>query len=488
MKIKLPKPELNKVSIIFLLPLFFVWHGFVENYALVNYLDASLLLLQYVLIGMTLCLLFFFAFQSWTKVFLFVSFLMAIQFFFGVLHDGLKSLLNDSIITSYKVVIPSIFISVILLFIVLKKENTRSFNKLFIFLNLVLFILISIDVASFIGKNIREDGYGNGPLASNLLKCDTCSTPDIYWIIADEYAGKKELNEFLNFDNSLFENRLQELGFHLVKNSKSNYNITPFSIASTLNLNYLPLKRATNLSTEIPMVMGMIRNNAITNFLALQGYTIYNNSIFDLQEESKNAESPYLPNKTDYISAQTFFSRIKRDLSFHLITTLKISWFHKKGYYKSLFNNTSLYERTIETSHLRNAPKFSYTHLSMPHDPYYYNEKGQPNSFETLLDYTNDKNYVGYLQYTNNKLISLVEQILKNSVTPPVIFLMSDHGYRQNNTKYQFTNLCAVYLPQKKYDNYYDGLSSVNIFRIFFNNQFQQSLQLLPDSTIFLKE
>jgi hypothetical protein len=413
---------------------------------------------------------------------------MVVHFFFGALHDALKENFNDFFISRYSFLIPFISTATAAVFVYIKKRKS-SFIKPFNYLNLLLLILLLTDVVSFTGKLISNDVYGKKVLPGGLAKCDTCVTPDVYWIVADEYAGSQELKEVFHFENTDFEKKLQKMGFHVIIDSRSNYNITPFSIASTLNLTYLPLKDTGNTINDVPMVMGMIGENVLSRFFHKQGYTLFNNSVFNLPGESQQAESTFLPNKTEYITAQTFLSRMEKDLSYHLVTTLKLKWVNKTAMYANRTGNHALYKNTIETSRLKTAPKFSYTHLSMPHSPYYYNETGEPVGYDQLFDYKSKPDYLSYLKYTNKKLLSLVDQLIKNSAQPPVIFLMSDHGFRETDQKkYHFMNLCAIYTSEKKYDDYYAGLSSVNVFRIFLNAQFKQQLPLLPDSTIFLKE
>lgn len=69
---------------------------------------------------------------------------------------------------------------------------------------------------------------------------------------------------------------------------------------------------------------------------------------------------------------------------------------------------------------------------------------------------------------------------------------MGDHGFRQltndADRKYHFMNLDAVYFPNGNHNNFYDGMSAVNQFRVTLNTLFQQKLPLLKDSTHFLTE
>ena len=100
--------------------------------------------------------------------------------------------------------------------------------------------------------------------------------------------------------------------------------------------------------------------------------------------------------------------------------------------------------------------------------------------------------YTEHLLYTNKRLLQLIDHIMQNIQQPPVILLASDHGFRQymgeTDKKYYFMNLCAVLLPGRKYEGFYEGMTTINIFRSILNSQFGQSLPMLKDSTSFLIE
>jgi hypothetical protein len=81
---------------------------------------------------------------------------------------------------------------------------------------------------------------------------------------------------------------------------------------------------------------------------------------------------------------------------------------------------------------------------------------------------------------------------MSTSSKPSVIILLGDHGFRhfqeKVERKYYFLNLNAVYLPDKNYNRFYEGMTVVNQFRIFFNTEFHKQFPLLKDSTIYLWE
>jgi hypothetical protein len=155
--------------------------------------------------------------------------------------------------------------------------------------------------------------------------------------------------------------------------------------------------------------------------------------------------------------------------------------------FRDLENNNLLYNKTINDAARGNSPKFVYTHLMMPHFPYYYTEDGALNK---LLDLRYDKIkrkdlYIGYLKFCNKKILSLITSIKRAPRKEAVIMVLSDHGYRYvSDKKNYFSNLAAVYLPNKNYESYYDTLTNVNQFRVLFNTCFSQTFPILTDKII----
>jgi hypothetical protein len=407
------------------------------------------------------------------------------------MHDNLKKLPVPAFFSGYSFVLPFFTVLLIVLLRYIHKAH-GGFLRITQYLNLLFCSLLLFDAGAFLLKNYKNSYYGSKALPAIFTRCDTCAMPDVYLIVADEYAGHDELKDVFGYDNSPFENNLKSRGFHLVPHSKSNYNFTPFSMASALNVSYLPIKDTNHTTIDIPLVMGLIADNDLTQFFYKQGYTVFNNSIFDLPGKPKQALSSFLPNQTKYITGQTLLSRLERDLYYHLITDLKWKWAIQKGLMNNLESNTYLYKKTIETSRIQVKSKFSYTHLSMPHWPYYFDEFGKQKPLQELQNDKSNESYISYLKYSNKKILSLVDSILKNNATPPTIFLISDHGFRLSNKpnerNYNFSNICAVYTTNKNYKHYPDDLSLVNLFRVFLNTQFGQQLPLLQDQTFFLKD
>jgi len=419
--------------------------------------------------------------------------LMAIFFFFGSMQDLLREHFAGSFFARYSFILPLFLLLVILLINSVKKTRS-SLLRLTLYLNILLLVLCSIDGLWLVGRIIVQARKpGNFP-DTNLFPCPSCNKPDIFFIVLDEYSGNAALTQLFHFDNSAFEGQLEQRGFYVAKQSRSNYNYTPFSVASILNMKYLDLDMAKKAPGNIDYCYQQIRNSDVIKFLTANGYMFSNYSIFEFKDRPAINYDSFLPNNTSLITSQTFLSRVLKDISYNISTgKWKLKWGLNKRIYEHLSNNENVIRAVKErTSEKTNIPKFVYAHLMMPHYPYYFDSQNRPQPVQKLLpgQETNRENYIEYLQYCNSRILELVDNIITNSDHPPVIMLLGDHGFREGVKKeeynYVFMNLNAIYLPEKNYDGFYDSISNVNQFRVLLNNQFEQHLPLLKDSTIFL--
>ncbi|MBL7737696.1 MAG: hypothetical protein JNK14_00630 [Chitinophagaceae bacterium] len=416
--------------------------------------------------------------------------LMAVHFFFGSLHDMLRKAAAGSFFSRYSFIIPFLLCLLLIAFWIIKKRNA-PFTRMVYYLNILCILLLAMDSVWLVSKMAGRKSLSNDPLSTEFKPCKDCPAPDIYFIIADEYAGNRQLKDLFQFDNSAFLSALKQKGFHIIENSRSNYNYTPYSIASALNMDYL------NQHDKQPLLSytyETIRNNRLLRFLQQQQYRFYNFTHFDFRGQPAQTAETFLPAKTRLITGQTFLSRIEKEISYHLITTLKWDKEIRKTVYFTQKNNELLYQQTIRaTKEKTPGSKFVLTHLMMPHYPYYFDKNGNEYPFEQLTEgnQNNYQHYIEYLQYCNQKLLELIDQILKGAPSPPVIVLMGDHGFRHFkgpvDTKYYFSNLLTVHLPGRDYAPFHDSLSNVNFVRALLNTSFRQQLPYLQDTTFIME-
>jgi hypothetical protein len=493
MKFKISRPTFGKEYFLFLLPLYFVFHGFVENYVSVSVAEVSELLFKYLIASAVLSGVFFLVFRSWRKSALYVFCLMIFYFFFGVIHDTAKQLLPNSFLVKYTFILPFALIVFILFAIAIRRSKKKS-DKLVKYLNVLLVVLLLIDIPALISS--VSNNNKELALQKEFTRCDTCKKPDIYLIIADEYAGHQELQDIFRFDNSSFEQALEQRKFHVIKNSKSNYNYTLFSCASILRMDFLRnIKGIHSNRQDINACYNAANTSSLWNFLNANGYTLKNYSFFNINNIPSGIPQNFLLIGKSLITSQTLFSRIDRDIRFNLVTRFKIKpEIERMAYYTKKANEKIYNSLLSEARQSSEQPRFIYTHLMMPHYPYYYDSSGHAYPLEAVTEgnQTNKQHYIEYLQWCNQKFLAVIDAILKNSREEPVILFLGDHGWRHFTEpvdhKYYYMNLSSVYLPGQDYSAFYEGFSNVNLLRAVLNAQFNQGMNLLKDSTVFIKD
>jgi len=485
---------------VFLIPVFFVLHGALQNFGFVSFRDCFFLVISYFIAAIIIWLLAWLLFRNPRKASLLTAFTLSFYLFFGAIDDFFKT--HAHILSRYVIIMPLFFISFIALFIYLKKTASKL-SRLTLFLNALLIIYLMIDTAGLIWKSVHPDEnklaiYGNDK-KNNYTACDSCTDPDIYFLLFDEYASTVSLKQNFQFDNSALDSFLLQKGFSLQRHSHSNYNFTPFSMASLLNMNYISGIKNPDACTieDYANCNNLIRNNEVITYLSSRKYEIVNYSVFDLAGNPTLVESTLLPVRTRLITDQTLYNRLVRDIGWNLyIGKMEIKWLTKNRIYSGLNNNNLFLELVKQESRKKtNRPRFIYAHLAMPHPPYYYDEHFQSRSKKAMIADENQGNidsYFKYLPYTNKNLRELVDTIQKNTHDSAVIIVMGDHGYRtkteDGDRSHYFKNLNAIYFPDKNYQLLTDTITGVNQFRVIINSLYKQHLPILQDSTVFLTD
>jgi hypothetical protein len=475
-----------------LLPVFFILHGYTEFYPIIPLLDSLELLALYLLAGFAIALLSWLLFKSWPKAYQFAFLALAINFFFGAVQDSLLHNLPGSWINKYSILLSIVLILLVAFGIFLKKERGSN-PKTISFVCLVFITLILFDLGTkFISEKSLIESKSTIEFRQNI-KIPKDSLPDIHLIIADEYPGRLTFEQYLHHSNDSFLTELKSRGFYVADQASSNYNFTEFSTASLLNMDYLKKIEGRDVSLHhLGYCFETIKGSPFIHYLKSMGYDFNNHSIFDFLGHPSPVIPTLLPGRTKPITEQTLISRVRKDLGYHFYTDLPLmsDWFDLAG--SNLRNNNKIYQLTVEkASNTHLSPTFTYTHLLMPHTPYYYKANGEirPRSEWGRRD---DQALLEYVQYANQQLIKLVDSIRLKSTRPVAIVLIGDHGLRTYSKPVSqinyFNTLVSVLLPNKKYDRFYPTISHVNLLRTTVNSIFNEQLPLLNDSTIFLRE
>jgi hypothetical protein len=358
-------------------------------------------------------------------------------------------------------------------------------------LNLISIILVVIAAATILPYEISR--AGREPLEhapAVLASTDAGPGRDIYFLIFDRYGSADAIERRFDItDNDLY-GWLAERGFQVPANSHANYRATDFSLAATLNMQYLDnLTRSVgrNSGDRTP-AQNMLRDHEVGRFLKSQGYRYYQiaswfgptrsisiadeNLVYGVSSEFETVLNdttilPAIDRLRGVVSAESTF----RDR-------------HREGV---LFGFREL--RRVATAP---GPKFVFAHILLPHDPYVFMADGSPLAEAVEKTAPERLLYAGQLAFANAQIKEIVGYLLAGpEQTRPIVIIEGDEGplmcefsdcvtNTQEYLRIRLGNLVAMYLPGSD-EVLPDTFTPVNTFRIVLRDYFDADLEPLPD-------
>jgi len=358
-------------------------------------------------------------------------------------------------------------------------KNKKPYTTLNAYLNTLFLILIVFEIFNLIqrcqyDKNWHQsiDNQFNSSIDFQLTTADE-TLPDIYYILLDGYTSPVSLKKYWNYDSEELLNFFNKNNFHVSNNAHSNYDFTPQCMLSTFDMEYIPFYTKTTKQKLMTMAIYRrgIKHSKTVKYFTQAGYKWHNLSPFDMAGQRRSYHVFKIPDAADtwrYMAEMTLLGRIVIDIS------------EPKTYQSNELIVSEL--KNIATSTHPKQPRFVYSHIFMPHGPYYYNEKCELNP-KGNSGKPEKELYIAQTQCTEKWLIDILEHILKNASRPPVIIIQGDHGSRISSfdKDEHFSILYAVYLPDGNYGDFYPTISPVNTFRILSNHYLDIELELLED-------
>ncbi|MES1198228.1 MAG: hypothetical protein ABUL41_03025 [Chitinophagaceae bacterium] len=361
---------------IFLLPIFFVLHTISTHWLSIPAVDQLLLSIKYCLVAAALFILFLFLLKKTNKSGLVVFALLSINFFFPEVHQVLRSNIPLPFISRYMVIIP--FLLLLLTWLVFKiKKSNSSFHRLTSYLN-ILFLLLLLGEAVILSNRTFNSSKTKVSTVNDIsfTKCDTCAKPDIYFLVFDEYSSSLSLKEDYNYDNSFLDTFLTKRGFRILTQSKSNYNITNFSLASIINMSYLRIAKPDAVtSIDYNDAEKLVEQNKLCSFLEGIGYEIENYSIFNINNKQAPLHYYFTPTPLDILKKKTFITRILNETGWNFFSREALLESQQKIFSNALDNIKEGIDSIRQQSLQKAAkPRFVYGHLLLPHSPFLMNK------------------------------------------------------------------------------------------------------------------
>jgi hypothetical protein len=365
-------------------------------------------------------------------------------------------------------------------------------------LNVVCLVLVALPVFQIV--QFQWGQYARSPHRVATASGSTSVAPqqpypDIYYIIPDGYGRSDVIAEMYQIDNSAFLQALEQRGFYVADCSQSNYTFTKLSVTSSLNMNYLDALAPSFGEDDL---LEWSRHNAVRQALAERGYTVVGFETGFLWTQWRDADVFIsLGDKVSLINP--FEDLLLKTTPVRLIMDYETARYLEKVVdlheTVSALNSESLhYERSVHNIEALKripetigSPKFVFAHLTVAHPPYVFGPNG-----EQVPDANNEQErmtrYRDAVTYLDSQILQIVDGILANSKTPPVIIIQGDHGPSLYNEDYQHMSILNAYYLPGHMQSLYPTISPVNTFRIVFNAYFGESYPLLEDVSWFASD
>jgi len=362
--------------------------------------------------------------------------------------------------------------------------------------SIALFILPLFQLGNFFWVNLQSNfsGANKAHIVEHLQKPDQGALPDIYYIILDMYGRDDSMQQYLGFDNSEFLAQLEDLGFYVARCSRSNYLGSHISITSALAMDYLK-----SFDEVKPRLSYHIPDSLVQVSLQELGYKIVAFETGYPWSEIRTGDvylTPTSIGKHQYhiLEPVNGFETLLINYSAGFTFYDFLHWIGQGNGQTTAHVNRQLFVLDeLQALPEMAGPKFVFAHVLIPHQPFVFSPAGvkkESDQYEVgedaLTSEVYRKGYVDQVKYLNQRLIPILNTIIKESKTPPIIILQGDHGFQIRGERlYEILN--AYYLPDGGNQKLYANISPVNSFRVVFDTYFNSHYGLLKDN-LYLKE
>jgi hypothetical protein len=331
--------------------------------------------------------------------------------------------------------------------------------------------------------------------------------PDIYYIVPEDYGDERTLRDLYGVETHYFVRYLEKEGFYVAKDSLANYQNTQFSLAASMNLEYLSTLLGKD-ATDSDAAARTLHGFAASKFLKALGYRYVHMGFW--WGPTRTDPTADIEVKSGSLSE---FSSILYDTT--ILPTLSRKLQVKQG---SLDPDRATYQQyrtqlddLVRTAKLR-GPKFVFAHLGLPHEPYVFDRNGRfVHPPKKLSREEQAKLFADQAYYTTRKLQEVIGRLLDATGRKAVIILQTDEGadpilsfgkdvnillnkikrsvedgtYEQSDYRVQliakYRILNAYFLPGVSHRQLYPSITPVNSFRLLFDLYFHAGFGLLPD-------
>lgn len=474
---------LNKIKSIYILLLIYTISNVfnILNYSLeVNFIIVFIEVLVYYLFFLTIG----YGFKKLLKIdhcisdFLTSCLLFLIIFFSNISQVFRESYLDQAVMLmgiNYRFLdLFVIGLTYLFIFLILTRVVKRIYNyeKLFSIFLIFLLGFMAIEKINFKPNEvILKDNFS---VINSKNELNTSLKPDIYYIILDAYTSNESLHSNFGHNNSSFTKSLEDLGFFIATEAKSNYNYTSSSTAATLNMSYLNLSdNAVLTSKNLAILDSLVTHNRVQSLLKQAGYNMFSYSIFDFGLMKGRSFGVSTARKYDL----SFFSLISKGFNKYFSNPD-----NDKYYFNCYKYNIGAFTYLDSIRRIRDTPKFTIIHSLAAHSPFVLDSLGNFEPEQNINPKRIRAKYVKSVKYLNNNLVAQIRNILNQPGGKPIIIIQGDHGSHLVNISETSSIFSAYYFPPEFDIKLARDISPVNSFRVTLDKIFNMNHRLLENN------
>lgn len=324
--------------------------------------------------------------------------------------------------------------------------------------------------------------------------------PDIFHLVLDGFGSQKSLKEKLDLDLSWFIKELEQRGFQVARDARTNYVQTELSLASTLNYDFIPslLPEVSPDEDDRRYLTSLIGESASMKKLIKSGYRF----------SMVGSGFPALSFGRYEISLPS-----NERITLFEGTLLEMTPWTQSGHtassqFRQHFDDLNLAFTWLESNAKPTAtPRFTFVHILAPHPPFVVDEQGgyvKPkgpfglwDGSDFFLNFGSESQYKsGYANkaaYTARRTLRALDELLKaNPKNPPIIIIHGDHGSKlhldqnsleKTDIQETFPILYALYFPKDLRSRLKPVETPVNTYRRIFRALGERDLPNLEDKS-----
>lgn len=425
--------------------------------------------------------------RSWTRAGLVTSAVVLAWFFFGHVAPAFES---AGFGEEFQVTAWALLVALALL---LAFKAGPALTRITETANVVALVLVILTLTSIVPYEVgraTQPARAAAPADSSLPPATRNPGRDIFYLVFDRYGSDWSIEQRFGIKNDLSE-WLEGQGFQVVPGARANYRATDFSLASTLQMDYLDdltARYGRNTGDRTP-ARELLQQHPVGRFVQANGYRYVHVSAWYSATLNNAIADEVL--RYDQTSE---FAQVLHDTS--MAPVVDQLWSEESAEPPERQRHRAFpgYQfRQVARAAASPDPVFVFAHTLLPHPPYVFRADGSEMTEAEARSLPEEVLYQEQLTYTNSRIRETVSALLnRRPAEHPIIVIQADEGpFVCRNVDcidgsaeaygIRFGVLGAYYLPGLDGDVLPPDHSSVNTFRTIFREYFGADFPPLPN-------